>query len=65
MIKTACKLLRRGSAFAAEISGAIKKGGPGRGLRKRSSQLATALGYQVTVHEPIPAGRRLQDPTIR
>jgi hypothetical protein len=48
-----------------KISGAIKKADQAAGIRKRSSQLATALGYQVTYTSRSRTDDVYSDPTIR
>jgi hypothetical protein len=48
-----------------KISGAIKKVDQAAGIRKRSSQLATALGYQVTYTSRSRKDDVYNDPTVR
>ena len=48
-----------------KISGAIRKVDEAAGVRKRSSQLATALGYQVTYTSRSRKDDVYNDPTVR
>ena len=48
-----------------KVSGAIKKVDQAAGIRKRSSQLATALGYQVTYTSRSLKDDVYKDPTVR